>query len=191
MAGITETVFSEVEVRRLGIKFPDTQKADVNECIGNAEEEMEVKTVTKKCRGVVTKSRTKGTGKGTLKITGHVQQDVFASMYGMEQTGLKEGVIAYGMNSLHPVVCITMEVLDEDDNKKYKAYPQCTIQSALARKIEAGTEEIAEIELEITIMPDEYGNGLYEAVESDLKDEDLKTKWMEEFTSKLVQTEEA
>ena len=64
-----------------------------------------------------------------------------------------------------------MEVLDEDDNKKLKAYPVCTIQSALSRKIEAGTEEIAEIEIEIAIMPDEFGNGLYEAVESDLKGE--------------------
>lgn len=190
MTGVTENVFSEVEARKLGIKIEGAQKADVNECVGSIEEELEVKTVTKKCRGVVTKSRTKGTGRGTLKVTAHVQQDIFASMYGMEQKGLKEGVIAYGMNSLHPVACITVEVLDEDDNKKYKAYPNCTIQSALSRKIEAGTEEISEIEMEIAVMPDEFGNGLYEAVESDLKDETVKTKWLEEFEPKLVQAEE-
>lgn len=187
MTGITEKVFSEVEVRKIGIKVQGTDTADINECVGTAEEEMEVKTVTKKCRGTVTKSRTKGTGKGTLKITLHMQQDLFASMYGMDQKELKEGVIAYGTNSLHPVVCVTMEVLDEDDNKKLKAYPVCTIQSALSRKIEAGTEEIAEIEIEIAIMPDEFGNGLYEAVESDLKDEELKTEWMESFDPKLTQ----
>lgn len=190
MTGITENVFSEVEVRKMGIKIQGAETADVNECVGTAEEEMEVKTVTKKCRGNITKSRTKGTGKGTLKITAHMQQDLFASMYGMEQKTLKEGIIAYGTNSLHPVFCITMEVLDEDDNKKLKAYPVCTIQSALSRKIEAGTEEITEIEMEITVMPDEFGNGLYEAVLSDLKDEELKTAWMENFDPKLAQIDE-
>lgn len=191
MSGITEKVFSEAEVRKLGIKIAGAAKADVNECVGSAEEELEVKTVTKKCRGVVAKSRTKGTGKGTLKITAHVEQDLFANMYGMEQKELKDGVIAYGMNSLHPVMCITMEVLDEDDNVKYKAYPNCTIQSALSRKVENGAEEISEIEMEITIMPDEYGNGLYEAVEADLQDQTLKTQWLEAFDAAKARVEEA
>ena len=85
MSGITEKVFSEAEVRKLGIKITGAAKADVNECVGSVEEELEVKTVTKKCRGVVAKSRTKGTGKGTLKVTAHVEQDLFANMYGMEK----------------------------------------------------------------------------------------------------------
>lgn len=40
-------------------------------------------------------------------------------------------------------------------------------------------------------MPDEDGEGLYEAVESDLKDAVAKQKWMEEFTKDLVKTDVA
>ncbi len=181
MAGITEKVFSEAEARKVGIRIGTATKADVNECVGTWEEELTQKTITKKCRGVVSKSRTKGTGNGTIKATLHMAQDLFAEMYGMKQTGLKDGVIAYGTKSLHPEMCVTVLVLDEDDNEKLKAYPNCSIQSALSRKIENGAEEISEIELEIAVRPDAEGNGLYEAIISDLTDEDLKTKWLEEF----------
>lgn len=191
MAGITEKVFSEAEVRKIGIKIGEAAKADINECVGTWEEELEVKTVVKKCRGVVSKSRTKGTGNGTIKASMHMAQDLFAEMYGMKQEGLKDGVIAYGTKSLHPVFCVTALVLDEDDNEKLKAYPNCTIQTALTRKVENGAEEIAEIELELAITPDEEGNGMYEAVVTDLTDEDLKTKWLESFTSELVKLETA
>lgn len=186
MAGITEKVFSEAEVRKIGIKIGEAAKADINECVGTWEEELEVKTVAKKCRGVVSKSRTKGTGNGTIKASMHMAQDLFAEMYGMKQEGLKDGVIAYGTKSLHPVFCVTALVLDEDDNEKLKAYPNCTIQTALTRKVENGAEEIEEIELELAITPDEEGNGMYEAVVTDLTDEDLKTKWLESFTPELV-----
>ncbi len=191
MAGITEKVFSEAEVRKIGIKIGEAAKADINECVGTWEEELEVKTVVKKCRGVVSKSRTKGTGNGTIKASMHMAQDLFAEMYGMKQEGLKDGVIAYGTKSLHPVFCVTALVLDEDDNEKLKAYPNCTIQTALTRKVENGAEEIAEIELELAITPDEEGNGMYEAVVTDLTDEDLKTKWLESFTPELVKLETA
>ena len=43
------------------------------------------------------------------------------------------------------------------------------------------------LELEIAIMPDENGEGMYEAVESDLQDATVKTKWIEEFTRELVE----
>lgn len=187
MSGITEKVFSEVEAREIAVKIEGATEADTNECVGSWEEEMDCKTVVKKCRGVVTKSRTKGTGTGVIKAKLHMQQDLFADMYGMQSKELKDGVIAYGTSSLHPIACVTVKVLDEDDNEKLKAYPKCTIQKALSRKVENGTEEVAEIELELAVMPDENGFGLYEAVVSDLTDEELKTKWMKEFTPELVQ----
>lgn len=189
MAGVTSKVFSETEVRQIAIKLEGVEKADINECVGTWEEEMAVKTVTKSCRGVVSKSRTRGTGNGTIKASMHMQQDLFADLYGMQQKGLKDGVIAYGTKSLHPVACVTVKVLDEDDNVKYKAYPKCTIQTAMSRKVENGSEEVALIELELAVMPDDEGNGLYEAVEEDLIEEELKTKWMSEFTVDMVKKE--
>jgi hypothetical protein len=35
-------------------------------------------------------------------------------------------------------------------------------------------------------MPDEYGNGMYEALASELTDETAKTTWMNAFTPELV-----
>lgn len=183
---VTSNVFSEAEVVQIGIKVKGATKADINECVGSMEEEMTVKTVTKKCRGIVTKSRTKGTGTGTVKLTLHMPQDMFADLYGMQNEDLKDGVIGHGKNSAHATFCMTAKVIDEDEKVKYKAYPECTIQSSISRKVENGAEEIAEIEVEIAVMPDENGYGLYEAVESDLTDESVKTAWMESFTPELV-----
>ena len=49
------------------------------------------------------------------------------------------------------------------------------------------TEDVAMLELEIAVMPDEDGEGMYEAVETDLQDATVKTKWMEEFSRELVE----
>lgn len=191
MLGIRETDFPEVEIKKIGIRIEGATKADVLTCTGKLEEKMECKTRTKKCGNRTLKTRTKGTGNGTIKIEAFVPQDMLADLHGMKREELKEGVIAYGTNSLHAVACITAEVLDEDDNKKYKAYPNCTIQTALSRSVDNDSEDISMLELEFAAMPDEHGEGLYEAIESDLKDDTVKQKWMEEFSRSLVTTEVA
>lgn len=186
---ISTKVFSETEVRQIGIRFAGESQTRMNSCVGTWEEELETRTMTKKCRGVVVKTRTKGTGKGKIKATLHAPQDILAKLRGMEVKGLKDGVIAYGTSSLHPVFSVTAKVLDEDDNVKFKAYPTCTITSALTRKVENGNEEVAEIELEIDINPDENGNGLYEALESDLTDENIKRQWLENFSLDMIKSQ--
>lgn len=188
---VTSEVFSEYDVCELGIRIKGATKADINKCVGSSEETLEQKTVSKKCRGVTAKTRTKGTGTGTVKLSLHMAQDVFASLYGMESEDLKDGVISYGDKSMHPVFTMTEKVLDEDDNVKYKAYPNCTIQSGISRKVESRGEEVAEIELEVAVMPDENGVGMYEAVASDLTDDTLKTQWMESFEPEMVKAADA
>ena len=81
-------VFSEFEIDQLGFKFKGEDSYKTMECIGSVEEEMETKTTTKKCRGVVTKTRVKGTGNGTLKISGHIPWDIYATAYGMKLDSL-------------------------------------------------------------------------------------------------------
>lgn len=191
MAGILSTDFTEVELTKLGIKIEGATKADVIDCTGKLEEEMKCKTMTKKCGSRIMKTRTKGTGDGTVKTALYCPQDLFSDLYGMKRESLKDGVIAYGTKSQHAVATITAEVINEDGEKKYKAYPNCTIQTALSRSIDNSSEDINMLELEFAVMPDEDGEGLYEAVESDLKDAAAKQKWMEEFTKDLVKTDVA
>lgn len=181
---------SEFELDQIGIKFADSENYQTMECIGSLEEEMTVKTVTKSCRGVVKKKRSKGTGEGTLKLTAHIPYAIYNEAFGMVLDSLKEGVVAYGQNSIHKVFSLVGHVIDEDNNEKLKAYPNCTITTGVVRKIENGAEEVAELEWEIGVMPDEYGNGMYEALVESV-DETISESWMIAFTPELVQVASA
>ncbi len=184
-------VFSEYELRKMGIKFKSGEAYLPADCVGSCEEELETKVITKKCRGNVVKTTVKGTGSGTLTISMHMPYEIYTQAYGMELDTLMEGVKAYGQNSRHEAFSIVQDVFDEDGVEKFKAYPNCIIQTGVARKIENGAEEVAEIEMEISIMPDEYGNGVYEALASELKDEAAKTTWMTAFEPSMVQVDQA
>lgn len=185
---MTNGVFSDFEVDQIGIKFTDEEAYENANCVGSVEEEMESKTVTKSCRGVIIKEKTRGTGKGTLKISWHIPWAIYVKFFGMEHDDLLEGVKAYGKNSVHKPFSMTQHVLDEDGEEKLKAYPNCSvISTGPVRKIENGAEEVAEFETEISVTPDEYGYGLYEALVSELKDEAIAENWMTAFEPDLVQ----
>ena len=182
---MSSNVFSEYEYRQLGFTVGEAGSATLVDCVGAVEETMTVRTVTKKCRGVVRKQRSRGTGAGTLKVTGHWPYDLYTEIFGMGQEGLAAGVTAYGENSLHPTLCITADVFDEDDVEKFKAWPRCTVSSDMTRKTTNGDEEVAEVDIEFAVMPDEDGNGLYEALADGL-DEGIASAWMGTFTADLV-----
>lgn len=184
-------VFSEFELREMGFKFEDSENYVSVACVGTSEEEMNAKKITKKCRGVVVKTIIKGDGTGKVKVTMHCPWDVYTEMYGMNLDTLIEGVKGYGQNSKHKGFSAVQHVFDEDGNEKYKAYPNCILENGRKGKIENGAEEVAEIELEISVMPDEFGQGVYDALESELTDESVKTKWMTAFEPSLVQVKEA
>lgn len=181
-----ESVFSEFEVKNTSIKFAEDDAAIKVGCVGSLEETLNSKTITKKCEGVVVKSVSRGDGTGELALSLHMKYDLFLKSYGMASDGLKDGVYAYGQNSIHKPFCLTCEVLDEDGVKKLKAYPNCVITTGVTRKVENGAEEVAEMEMTVSVMPDTYGNGMYEAIESKLTDESIKTAWLNNFTPDLV-----
>lgn len=179
-------VFSDFEVDQIGFKFDGSTAYQSAECIGSYEEGMDAKVVTKKCRGIVKKKIVKGTGTGVLKITAHMPYDIYTEMYGMNLDSLIDGVKGYGTNSIHPTFGLVAHVTDEDGVEKLKAYPNCVIESGTARKIENGAEEVAELEFEIAVSPDEYGQGMYEALVDDIN-ETTAGQWMTAFTPELVQ----
>lgn len=188
---MTNGVFSEYELREMGIKVAGSTDYQTASCVGSCEEEMNVKVVSKSCRGVVIKKTVKGDGTGKLALSMHFPLEIFNEVYGMNLETLVDGVKAYGQHSIHKNFAITQHVYDEDGEEKFKAYPNCIIETGVVRKIENGAEEVAEVELEVNVMPDEYGNGMYEALASELKDETLKTNWMTKFEPSMVQVESA
>ncbi len=126
MSAIADTVFSEYEVRQMNVIVADKQVGTIKG-IGSLEEEAEVKIVVKKCRGTVAKTRTRGTGAGTHKVTMHIPLAIYNKNLNMDQS------------------------------------------------------EVAEVEAEIAVNPDEHGNGIYEALATELEPV-LAQKWMEQFT---------
>ena len=183
---MTKGVFSEFEVQEQHIKVAGQESFMDMNCVGSSEEELEVKVITKNCRGVVAKKKIKGTGAGTLTESLHVPYDIYNMIYDMNQEDeLLEGVVGYGQKSKHPEFALTQKVLDEDDVVKLKAYPRCIIESGPHRPVENGAEEVPELELTISLMPDEYGYCMYEAL-YDSVDETVAQTWLTEFTPALV-----
>ncbi|MGN1156180.1 MAG: hypothetical protein ACI4TK_08390 [Agathobacter sp.] len=187
---MTKGVFSEFDVLEQNIKASGDEKYSSMSCVGSSEEELEVKVIIKKCRGAKAKEIVKGTGNGKLKESLHVPYEIYNKIYAMTRESLIEGVSAYGQNSKHPEFAITQKVLDEDDEVKYKAYPRCIIEEGPKRSVENGAEEVPELELTIALLPDEYGECMYEALESNL-DETVASKWLEDFTPEMVQIKSA
>ena len=171
-------IFSEFEIIEQHIKVAGEDTYEDMNCVGSSEEELAVRTITKK--------RTRGTGDGTLKESLHVPRTVYNKIYDMTREKLAKGVYAYGENSKHPEFSLTQKVLDEDENVKYKAYPRCILSSGPSRKIENGAEEVAELEMTIDLMPDENGECMYEALESELESEEIKQQWLTNFSLELV-----
>ena len=184
---MTHNVFSEFEVDKTSVKFEGDTEYSTMDCVGSSEETLNTKIITKKCRGTVAKTRTKATGDGTLKMNLHVPYDIFIKAWGLSNDGLKDGVYKYGKDSRHKEFCLVQHVMDEDGNEKLKAYPRCIIQTGITRKVENGAEEVAESELEIAIMPDSDGVGMYEALADNL-DSATKNAWLTSFSSALVKS---
>ena len=184
---MTNGVFSEFELKEMAIKTEGSSAFVNANCVGSCEEELDTKVVSKSCRGVVVKKKVKGAGTGKLSLSMHIPWEIYTDVYGMNLDTLIDGVKAYGTNSVHKTFAMTQHVFDEDGAEKFKAYPNCVIETGVSRKIANGAEDVAEIELEVSLMPDDYGNCVYEALAEELTDTTAKTKWMTAFEPSMVQ----
>ena len=190
---MNEQVFSEYEIKETTIKFKGEEIARRAGCVGSLEETLNSKVVTKKCEGVESVVAVKGTGTGELKITIHMPYEIYNTIYGMKLEELIDGATGYGQKSIHKAFAITGKVYDENLNCKLKAYPNCILKGGISRKIENGAEEIAEIEMTISVNPDEEGFGMYEVMTSKIQAEKLQdfiNSWMTNFTPDLVRVVE-
>ena len=189
MANNNMTVFSEFEARSMSFIFGDGDVYNI-QCVGKVENEANIRNIVKNCRGSVAKKRTRPTGEGTLKVTAHMPYECYVRLHDMQRDELASGVYAYGQSSLHPEVCVTADIFDEDDNEKLKAWPRCTISTGANQTIENGGDEVAEVELEIGYMPDKYNEGFYEALAANVSS-DIKSQWMNAFTPDLVRASDS
>lgn len=180
--------FSEYEIDQQYIKFVDKESGMWMDCVGTCTTTMDSRTVTKKNRGTTAKTSTKGKGSGSMKESLHVPEDFRDEAFGLKDVKLNKDVRAYGESSRHAEFSLSQHVIDEDGKEKLKHYPRCVVTNMPESKTENGADEVAESEIEIAIMPDEYGIGLYEVI---LTDENRAkfADWMENWSRTLVAAE--
>ena len=179
-------VFSEFEVRSQYIKVSGSDSFVSMSCVGSSEESLEVKVVTKNCRGELAEEVVMGAGNGTLTESLHVPYEIYNAIYDMTHSTEVAGVYSYGQLNTHPEFALTQEVYDETGDLKYKAYPRCIIESGPNRPVTNGQTEVPELSLTITLLPDDYGQCMYECLVSET-DSTITDAWLEGFTSDLVQ----
>ena len=185
-------VYSYFECDQLAIKVAGDESYTRDDCIGSLTVERETKTVTKKCRGVVKKRKTKPTGNGTITVKMHIKLALHRKMNAMINTGLQPGVYAFDNTSSMPEFSLVGRVKDEDDNILFLGYPRCKIEEINSLEIENGAEEVAEVEMKISYMPDEYNKGEYQALEAELTGNELNAdNWMTDFDSDVAQVDTA
>lgn len=181
-------VYSYFECDQLAIKVAGDEAYTRDDCVGSIEVERETKTVTKSCRGVIKKRKTKATGNGTLTLKMHVKLALYRKLYAMTNEGLQPGVYAFDNTVAMPEASITARVKDEDDNIMFLGYPRAKVEEINTLSIENGAEEVAEVEMKLSYMPDDYNKGEYQALEVELTGKELNEEnWMTDFSSELAQ----
>lgn len=181
-------VYSYFECDQLAIKVAGDNDYTRDDCVGSIEVERETKTVTKRCRGVVKKKKTKPTGNGTITLKLHIKLGLHRKLTAMTNEGLQPGVYAWDNTVSMPEASITARVKDEDDNVMFLAYPRTKVEELNTLSIENGAEEVAEVEIKLSYMPDDFNKGEYQALEDELTGNVLTPEnWMTTFSSQTAQ----
>lgn len=181
-------VYSYFEADQLAIKVAGENSYVRDDCVGSIEIERETKTVIKKCRGVTKKRKTKPTGNGTLTLKMHVKLNLYRKLHAMTNEGLQPGVYAFDNTNAMPEASVTVRVKDEDDNIMFLGYPRCKVEEINKLSIENGAEEVAELEMKLSYMPDDFNKGEYQALEAELTGDVLTPEnWMTAFSSETAQ----
>lgn len=181
-------VYSYFECDQLAMKVAGDTDYTRDDCVGSLNVERETKTIVKRCRGVVKKRKTKPTGNGTINLKAHIKMSLYRKINAIKNTGLQPGVYAFDNTESMPEFSVTARVKDEDDHVLFLGFPRCKIEEINSLEIENGAEEVAEVEMKISYMPDDYNKGEYHALEVELTGSILTPEtWMTLFSSETAQ----
>ena len=184
-------VYSMFECDQLALKVAGDTEYTRDDCVGKITIERETKTVTKKCRGITKKRKTKPTGNGTITVSLHIKLGLYRKVNAMTNKDLQPGVYGFSnVDSIMPELALVARVKDEDDENMFLGFPRCKVEEINSTEIENGGEEVAEVEMKLSYMPDDYGIGEYQALESELTGDTVNAdNWMTSFSSQLVHAE--
>ena len=178
MPTTTIDTFDAVEIKNASLLFKGESVTSPFGCIGKLDAETEIKTISKICGGVTKKKKAKPTLL-TVKISGHMELKVARKIFGLKNEGLIDNVYSYGIESVGEDFSFVAEEYDTfEDNNRLIAFPNCSAATGFVKSIENGADELAEFEVEITALPDAYGEFYYEGINLTA---DVQTKWLTKF----------
>lgn len=180
--------FENYKIQEGSLQF-DNNTAISFGCIGTVDASSNTEEVVKKCEGVVVKKKKRITDM-TVAITGHAKIPASRKIIGLSNEGLKTGLYAYGTDSFSAPFTFAAKIIDMDGNVKYIAFPKIENTKGLSVKVDNGVTEIAMDDFEFSAMIDSNNKFYYEAYESELEDETVKSKWLTNFTPELVKQTE-
>lgn len=155
-------------------------------CTGSLNTETEIKVVTKTCEGNPVKEWPVPQ-KMTATFVGHMPVPIVRKAFGLSNENLKPGVYSYGVDSRGGSGIFTWKTLNiEETLTKFLAFPNGSFVGGLKLTLENGLDEIAQVEMTLTFMKDDNRQFYYEALDEELEDDDVKDKWMTDFTPELV-----
>lgn len=176
--------FDAMRVKNVAFQYEDS--VEKFQCIGSIEGETELRTIVKKCEGVITKSKSIPIGH-SLTLAGYVPVKVLRKTFGLSNDKLKAGIYSYGIDSKSEKFCLTADVIDDfEDIVKLVAFPKCISATGLKYNIDNEADETAYVELEFDVNPDEEGQFYYEAFVGEV-DESIATAWHTTFSRELVE----
>ena len=183
--------FHPVSISNASIQFKNTTGYDPGTsfgCIGSAEGETEISLKQLKCGATVLKELSKPSKQTLTVVLADVPVDVARAVFGLSNEDLKSGVYAYGINSKGKEFILTADVLDDfEDVNKLMAWPKCTSATGFKISVDNSADEVANIEFELTALPDAKGQILYEAIVSELEDATIAEQWHTAFTRELIE----
>lgn len=177
--------FTPYEVKKISVLFPDDQTASSFGCAGSMEVSHNTKIRKKTCGGKTLGSRVSPDGTGSIKLNIFANRNLLIKAFSMMDENLAEGVRGYGKN-LHTSFCLVALVVDFDDIEKYVAFPRCIFEDGFSEKVDNSSDEQTPAEINLAINQDEYGFTMYDAIVSEITDENIKSQWMTKFTPDLV-----
>ena len=180
------STFDNVSIGSLAFNFKNAEAGLVADCVGKLSGETEMQEIVKKCGNTEIKKISKPT-KMTLKITAHVPMDIYRKFYGLKHDeALKAGIYSYGQDSKGEEFALAVNVVDDfEDNNKLLAFLNTISTGGLTFEIENGADEVAALELEASVMIDEFGKFYHEAIAQELE-EDITDAWMSKLSPEIL-----
>jgi hypothetical protein len=181
---IIET-FYPVDIANVAVKFKDDAIAKSFGCTGTLSGETEMRVVSAKCGGVTLEEKSKPV-RMTGTISAFVKVDVYRRIFGIKNKGLKPGVYSYGTKSLGEEFTLTADIVDDfKDVTKVIAFPKANSSVGLTFTIDTSSDEVAQLEISFTELPDEAGEFYYEGFVDEMT-KDLADQWRKNFSYDLV-----